>query len=128
MPHFDTYIGSQRKMASRAAAAGATVLMSNHSEFDNAVTKIKMLPGRYYLKSGMYGGLRGWAQGDDKGPLHVEHDRWDLGDPEIRRLVRTLSDHVIEVTVGDQVGYGIVEYGVGKGYARYAEVQDHPPI
>jgi metallo-beta-lactamase class B len=46
VPHFDTYIGSQRKMAARAADAGATVLMSNHSEFDNAVTKIKMLPGR----------------------------------------------------------------------------------
>jgi metallo-beta-lactamase class B len=46
VPHFDIYIGSQRKMAARAAAAGATVLMSNHSEFDNAVSKIKMLPGR----------------------------------------------------------------------------------
>jgi metallo-beta-lactamase class B len=46
VPHFDTYVGSQHKMAARAAAAGATVLMSNHSEFDNAVTKIKMLPGR----------------------------------------------------------------------------------
>ena len=48
--------------------------------------------------------------------------------PATRRLARTLSDHVIEVTDGDEVGYGIVEYGVGKGYARYAEVQDHPPI
>ena len=48
--------------------------------------------------------------------------------PATRKLVRTLSDHVIEVTDGDEVGYGIVEYGVGKGYARYAEVQDHPPI
>ena len=46
VPHFDTYIGSQRKMAARAAAAGATVLMSNHSEFDNAVNKIRMLAGR----------------------------------------------------------------------------------
>jgi metallo-beta-lactamase class B len=46
VPHFDTYIGSQRTMAARAAAAGATVVMSNHSEFDNAVSKIKMLPGR----------------------------------------------------------------------------------
>ena len=45
VPHFDTYINSQRKMAARAAAANATVLMSNHSEFDNAVTKIKMLAG-----------------------------------------------------------------------------------
>jgi metallo-beta-lactamase class B len=44
--HFDIYIASQRKMAKTAADAGATVLMSNHSEFDNAVTKIKMMAAR----------------------------------------------------------------------------------
>jgi len=46
VPHFDTYIASQRKMAERAGRRNATVLMSNHSEFDNAVTKIKMLAAR----------------------------------------------------------------------------------
>jgi metallo-beta-lactamase class B len=46
VPHFDTYIASQRKMAERAAALGATVLMSNHSEFDNAVTKIRLQAAR----------------------------------------------------------------------------------
>ena len=46
VPHFETYINSQRKMAAAAAAANASVLMSNHSEFDNAVTKIKMLAAR----------------------------------------------------------------------------------
>ena len=45
-PHFETYINSQRKMAAAAAAANAGILMSNHSEFDNAVTKIKMLAAR----------------------------------------------------------------------------------
>ncbi len=44
--HFDIYIGSQRKMAAAAAAAHASILMSNHSEFDNAVTKIKMMAAR----------------------------------------------------------------------------------
>ncbi len=44
--HFDTYIASQRKFAKAAADAGATILMSNHSEFDNAVTKIKMMAAR----------------------------------------------------------------------------------
>lgn len=44
--NFDTYINSQRKMAAAAAAANATVLMSNHSEFDGAISKIKMLAGR----------------------------------------------------------------------------------
>ncbi len=44
--NFDIYINSQRKMAAAAAAANATVLMSNHSEFDGAISKIKMLAGR----------------------------------------------------------------------------------
>jgi len=35
VPNFDAYIKSQSKMA--AAAAAATILMSNHTEFDNAV-------------------------------------------------------------------------------------------
>jgi metallo-beta-lactamase class B len=46
VPHFDTYIASQRKMAERAGGRNATVLMSNHSEFDNAVTRIKTLAAR----------------------------------------------------------------------------------
>jgi metallo-beta-lactamase class B len=44
--HFDIYIASQRKMAAAAAAANATILMTNHSEFDNAVTKIKTIAAR----------------------------------------------------------------------------------
>jgi hypothetical protein len=35
---------------------------------------------------------------------------------------------VIEVTDGNEISYGVVEYGVGADFARYAEVQDHPPI
>jgi metallo-beta-lactamase class B len=44
--NFDTYIESQRHMAAQAAASGSTVLLSNHSEFDNAVNRNKMLAGR----------------------------------------------------------------------------------
>ena len=44
--NFQTYIDSQQRFAARAAATGATVLLSNHSEFDIAVTKNKMLAGR----------------------------------------------------------------------------------
>jgi metallo-beta-lactamase class B len=44
--NFQTYIDSQKFMASRAAATGATVILSNHSEFDNAVNKNRMLAGR----------------------------------------------------------------------------------
>jgi metallo-beta-lactamase class B len=46
VPHFDTYIASQKKMAEAAARANATILMTNHSEFDNAVTKIRLMAAR----------------------------------------------------------------------------------
>lgn len=88
--------------------------------------QVRMLPARYFLKGGLYGGLRGWSFGDDKGPLFIEHDVWDLNDPETRRLARTLADHVIEVRDGDEVGYGIMEYGVAPGYPLFQGVQKHP--
>jgi metallo-beta-lactamase class B len=46
VPNFDIYIASQLKMAKAAAASHATVLMSNHSEFDAAVFKIKAIAAR----------------------------------------------------------------------------------
>jgi metallo-beta-lactamase class B len=44
--NFQTYIDSQKKMAEKAAGVHATVLLSNHSEFDNAYNKNRMLAGR----------------------------------------------------------------------------------
>jgi len=44
--NFQTYITSQRHMAAQAAATGATVILSNHSEFDNAINKNRMIAGR----------------------------------------------------------------------------------
>jgi metallo-beta-lactamase class B len=47
VPHFDAYIESERKFAAAAAAAGATILLTNQSEFDSAYMKIRMLAGRH---------------------------------------------------------------------------------
>ena len=44
--NFQTYIDSQKHMAAKALSTGATVLLSNHSEFDNAYNKNRMLAGR----------------------------------------------------------------------------------
>ncbi len=42
----DTYIQSQRHMAEVSAAQNATVVMTNHSEFDNAYTKSRLVKVR----------------------------------------------------------------------------------
>jgi metallo-beta-lactamase class B len=39
---FETYRDSQRKLAEAARAAGATVLMSNHTEFDRAYDRVRI--------------------------------------------------------------------------------------
>lgn len=44
--NLQTYINSQRHLAAKAKETGATVLVSNHSEFDNAYNKNRMLAGR----------------------------------------------------------------------------------
>jgi metallo-beta-lactamase class B len=46
VPHFDTYLASERKFAAIAAAAGATIIMGNQSQFDSAALKLKTLADR----------------------------------------------------------------------------------
>ena len=40
---WDEYIDSQKRIAQVAAAAGASVILSNHSEYDNAYTKARLV-------------------------------------------------------------------------------------
>jgi metallo-beta-lactamase class B len=41
---WDEYVASQRQIAKVAADKGATVVLSNHSEYDNAYTKARLVP------------------------------------------------------------------------------------
>lgn len=47
VPHFDQYLASERKLASLAAAAGATIVLNNQSQFNEAATKLRMLKDRH---------------------------------------------------------------------------------
>jgi metallo-beta-lactamase class B len=40
---WDEYVASQRRIAKAAADANATVILSNHSEYDGAYTKARLL-------------------------------------------------------------------------------------
>jgi hypothetical protein len=86
------------------------------------------LPTRFYLKAGMYGGLKGWTHGDDRGEQHAAHDVWDLADAATRATARTLSDHVVRLESGGETGFGISEYGVAAGYPLYQAPQKFPAL
>lgn len=90
------------------------------------VLSLRALPGRFYLKAGLYGGYRGWFQGDDRGPLHLDHSSWNHTDPQTRRELRTLAEQAMEFRIGDHVGYGTIQSGVAQGYPKYDEVQHLP--
>ena len=83
-------------------------------------------PPRWHLKGGGYGGYRGWYHGDNKGEYYFEHDVWDLSDRNVLAEASTLSDHLIEWRCGNDIGFGIMEYGVGPGYHKYKEIQHLP--
>ena len=61
-----------------------------------------------------------------RGEYYQEHEVWDLSDPDVLREASTLSDHLIEWQCGDEIGYGIMEYGVGPGYYKYKDIQHLP--
>ena len=43
---WDEYVTSQKRIAKTAADAGATVILSNHSEYDNAYTKARLIAAK----------------------------------------------------------------------------------
>ena len=69
---------------SQHVKAGQFVL--HFEDGSRKVLTMRALPGRFYLKAGLYGGYRGWFQGDDKGPLHLSHARWRLDECSSRRV------------------------------------------
>jgi metallo-beta-lactamase class B len=47
VPHFDQYLASERKLASLAANAGATIVLNNQSQFNGAATRLRTLKDRH---------------------------------------------------------------------------------
>jgi len=90
--------------------------------------EITVLEARVFHKGGGYGGLNGVFHGDDIGELITTHDRWDLRNPEHRKIMKNLSDYALEVREGDKVGYGVIECVVGKGYPKYQLAQNFPTM
>ncbi|MEO8297115.1 MAG: hypothetical protein ABI574_04830 [Burkholderiales bacterium] len=90
------------------------------------VIAFENLPGHFYLKAGLYGGLNGWAHGDDKGVLHTQYNQFDFKEPKVREKLRTLAEQVTRFHCDGAEGYGTIQSGVAEGYPMYQEVQSAP--
>jgi len=76
--------------------------------------------GRAYLRGGGYGGVDGWYQGHWKGDQSIEHETWALDDPDVLpTYAKASSDHLVQARCGDEIGYGVIEYVVLRGYPTY---------
>jgi hypothetical protein len=85
--------------------------------------EISAKPARVYLAGGGYGIDQGLWKGDFK----LEHEEWDLSDPEsLKRYARSSSDHMIEANCDGERGYGIIEYIVRRGHEKYARQVPRP--
>jgi hypothetical protein len=113
--------------APAATLAGGTVVVTL-SDGRKLPLEITALPGRAHLRGGGYEGWNGWFQGHWKGENGLEHDVWDLSDAsQFYRYAKASSDHLIEVRLDDQVGYGVMEYMVLPGYPKYPEALPSRP-
>ena len=90
--------------------------------------ELRALPGRYYLKGGLYGGLDGWNHGDDKGLLHEGSSRWDFADSAHRQTLRSIADQVLELRESGRIGFGALQCGLSSGYGKYTEVEHLPTM
>jgi hypothetical protein len=70
-------------------------------------------------------GWRGWWQGDDKGPLYLDHDVWDLTDPSAVSEYSVggagYDHHAICRSDRGDAGHAAFEYFVTPGYPRYVD-------
>jgi hypothetical protein len=74
------------------------------------------LAPRAYLQGGGYG----VDQGRWKSELHLEHEVWDLAPDKLKTYILGTSDHLFQARCDGETGYGIIEYLVRRGYAKYA--------
>lgn len=75
--------------------------------------EIKACPGRAYLLGGGYGLSHGLWRGES----HIEHDVYDLTDTDKQRAYSaSSSDHMVEARCEGQIGFGVVEYLMRRGY------------
>jgi hypothetical protein len=75
--------------------------------------EVKSPSASLYLRGGLYGGLNGIHQGEPRGGLVCETDRWATNDPAVLAEVAGLNDHICKLESKTGSGFGIYEVAAG---------------
>jgi hypothetical protein len=74
---------------------------------------MKRLDTSIRLRGGNYGGYKGLIHGMKQGPLAIDGERWEPADNRVLPVTAGITEHVVEVTCGDERGCGIFEIPYG---------------
>lgn len=119
------YIWDDDPVGQQFRGGTMSLLLENGSK---RTLSIRVLGARMFHKGGGYGGLNGVFHGDDQGELHIDHDQWDLRNAEHRKIMKNLSEYTLEIREDENVGYGVIECLVGRGYPKYQNAQKWPTM
>lgn len=75
--------------------------------------EVKKPSATLYLRGGLYGGLNGVEQGQARGGLVCESDRWQTDDPSVVAEIAGLNDHICKIESKTGSGFGIYEVASG---------------
>lgn len=74
---------------------------------------MRRLDTSVHLRGGNYGGFNGIIHGMNQGPLKIAGERWEPSDSRQAPVTAGIQEHVVEVTCGNERGYGIFEIPYG---------------
>lgn len=73
-----------------------------------------------YLQAAGYWPYKGFRLGRWMGPQWIDGERFDITDPTQMGEVSEAPTFIVECRCGDQVGHGMIQFGVYGKHARYA--------
>lgn len=73
-----------------------------------------------YLQAAGYWPYKGFRLGRWMGPDWIDGEKFDITDPEQMQEVSEAPTFIVECRCGDQVGHGMIQFGVYGKHAKYA--------
>lgn len=96
--------------------ARITALAEDGSKREIQIRPISII----YLQAAGYWPYKGFRLGRWMGPEWIDGEKFDITDPSQMKEVSEAPTFIVECRCGDQVGYGMIQFGIHGKHAKYA--------